>query len=490
MPQRHMAATRESLVAMARSLGPYGPASVPAPELPGSTTSTVAQACLRKLLLSLKLDAAHAGTPVWNPLGAIVRPGYKVVVKPNLVLHRNESGFGLDCLITHASVIEAVLDYLMLARPASVIVGDAPVQGCDFEILRRKSNLESIIECFRRRGLDVELRDFRRSILLGEKPGAERIVDRRPMGEYVLFDLKSDSLLEHLAGDAHKFRVTMYNPDLLRRTHAPGRHQYLIAREIVEADTVINLPKLKTHKKSCITGALKNLVGINGSKEYLPHHRKGGSGDGGDCYRGRSWLKRRVEDLLDFTNRAEAAASRSALWATANCLLRVAGRVGPDDNIEGSWFGNDTIWRTVLDLQRILHYGTVGGRLERVQQRAVFHLTDAIIAGEGEGPLASRPVAAQFMTASFNGAAADWVHSRLMGYDPKKIPLVLHGFDRFDYPLAEFAPSEIEVVEGSETVSGSEINPRRGYVFLPPGGWQGHCELESYVDDHQQAILA
>ena len=70
----------------------------------------------------------------------------------------------------------------------------------------------------------------------------------------------------------------------MRRTHAPGRHQYLVAREVIEADVIVNLPKLKTHKKAGVTCALKNLIGINGNKEYLPHHRVGGAERGGDCY--------------------------------------------------------------------------------------------------------------------------------------------------------------------------------------------------------------
>jgi uncharacterized protein (DUF362 family) len=49
----------------------------------------------------------------------------------------------------------------------------------------------------------------------------------------------------------------MYHPDWLKRTHGLGKHQYLIARDVIEADVVINVPKLKTHKKACITGARK-----------------------------------------------------------------------------------------------------------------------------------------------------------------------------------------------------------------------------------------
>ena len=72
---------------------------------------------------------------------------------------------------------------------------------------------------------------------------------------------------------------------------APRRSDDLVDvvdQAIIDADLVINVPKLKTHKKAGVTGALKNLVGINGNKEFLPHHRKGGAASGGDCYPGRS----------------------------------------------------------------------------------------------------------------------------------------------------------------------------------------------------------
>ena len=47
----------------------------------------------------------------------------------------------------------------------------------------------------------------------------------------------------------------------------------------IEANVVINVPKLKSHKKACVTGALRDLVGINGNKKSPS--RKGGIGSGG-----------------------------------------------------------------------------------------------------------------------------------------------------------------------------------------------------------------
>lgn len=470
----------ETVVAVARSSRPdYGALDEPlaAPELPSGRIRTVAQATLRKLFESWGLDAEHAGSPSWNPLGTFIPAGSRVVVKPNWVLHRNKSGHGLECLLTHTTAIEAVLDYVALTRPGRLVLGDAPVQGCDFEALQRLCRVDEVVERFQRRGMDLHLCDFRRTALPGDRPGGRRAHNLRGLEHFVLFDLKEYSLLERLAADASNFRVTMYDPDVMSRAHAPGRHQYLIAREVIEADVVINLPKLKAHRKACVTGALKNLVGVNGHKDYLPHHRKGGSGAGGDCYPGRSWLKGQAEELLDAANRARARPVQATLARTAGVFLRCAQWFGADRNLEGSWHGNDTVWRMSLDVCRIVLYGRVDGTLARVPQRRLVTITDAIVAGEGEGPMAPTPVPAGFLTGASNPAAAEWVHARLMGYEPRKVPIVSEAFGDFPFRLASFPPSAIRVrLNGTERAA-HEMLPFSGRAFRAPEGWRGHCEL-------------
>jgi hypothetical protein len=240
---------------------------------------------------------------------------------------------------------------------------------------------------------------------------------------------------------------------------------------------VINLPKLKSHRKACVTGALKNLVGINGNKEYLPHHRKGGSASGGDCYAGRPVWKRAAEDWLDAANRRPPGTSQAAFAWMAGTAERIAVKLGADENLEGSWYGNDTIWRTCLDLQRILRYGKADGSLASTPQRTVISITDAIIAGEGEGPLANTPMPSGFVTGALNAAAAEWVHARLMGFDPEKIPLIREAFGRFNYPLTDFSPEAVRVWIADREKSRQDILPFEGRPFLPSRGWQGHCEL-------------
>jgi len=419
------------------------------------------------------LDKVNQGSASWNPLGALVHEGEKVVIKPNWVHHRNGSDHGLDCLVTHPSVIEAVLLYVLKGNPRSIIVCDAPIQSCEFDSLMAAQGVPDMVQrVIGTNRVQTVIRDLRRTIRRGEALNGTVMEECRSMENYILFDLRSESLLEAITHDKSSFRVTMYNPDLLKKTHSQGRHQYLVARDVIEADIVINLPKLKTHKKAALTGALKNMVGINGHKEYLPHHRKGGSASGGDCYPGRSMVKSLVERALDATNRARGPFARSTMAATVRATMALGKLAGVDNNYDGSWDGNDTVWRMCLDLQRVLHYGQLDGTLSDKAQRRVLTITDAIVAGEGNGPLSPTSVNFGMMTLGMNCAAVDWVHATLMGLAPESIPLTREAFQRYRYPLADFTPKDISVHVDGSFVPPTGLYAQYGRKFEMPSGWR------------------
>jgi uncharacterized protein (DUF362 family) len=450
------------------------------PELPAGTEVTTSLMALRSLFVQAGLDSGNQGLASWNPLGTLVQAGDKVVIKPNWVHHHNHSGRGLECLVTHTSVIEAILLYLAKTNPQSIIVCDASIQGCDFEDLMTASGLSDMMN---RISTDAIIKDLRRTIRRGETLSGEVEEDCRPLADYILFDLCSDSLLEPITHKGTEFRVTMYDPDLLQRTHSLGRHQYLVARDVIEADVVINVPKLKTHKKACLTGALKNMVGINGHKEYLPHHRKGGSGNGGDCYQGRSSIKRLVEELLDAVNRSRGPVVRPALAAAVRAAIALGKVMGVDNNYEGSWRGNDTVWRMTLDLQRVLHYGLPDGTFSDELQRKVLTITDAIVAGEGDGPLSPTPIDLGMMTLAMNPAASDWVHALVMGLQPGRIPLTREAFGRYRYPLTDFSPDDIVVHVDGVLLQCSELFARCGRPFRLPSGWNQGCNRSAKISE-------
>jgi hypothetical protein len=259
----------------------------------------------------------------------------------------------------------------------------------------------------------------------------------------------------------------------MANTHSLGNHQYLIAKEVLEADVVINLPKLKTHKKAGITCALKNLVGINGNKEYLPHHRIGGSSTGGDCYPGKSVVKRTLETVLDFKNMTTSKIGQKMLSDIAKQLERTVRFSGDKIGVEGAWMGNETVARMTLDLNRILLYGRADGTLSNDVQRLVLNVVDAVIAGQGDGPLASEEFEVGAIIAGANGAAIDWVGAQLLSYEPGKIPLLDIAFTDFRWPIAHFVPNEIKLVTSDME---SPVDPTTYFSGLPvakvPIGWE------------------
>jgi len=456
---------------------PYHPGEL-YPEFPGGSVSVKPNLVfgqVRDVLADLGLDQEHFGTSAWNPLGALVAPGAKIVVKPNWVLHRNEGPGGTDCLITHAAVLRAVLDYVLLAKPREVVVGDAPIQDCDFEALLALGS-RAVVDYFAGHGFPVRLVDFRRTVLSVSGGKWEVRENMKPLDQYVTVDLGSESLLEPISADADHFRVTKYDPRLMRPHHQPGRHRYLIARDVLEADLVVNLPKLKTHKKAGLTAALKNLVGINGNKEYLPHHRKGSAGQGGDNYDRFSLLKWLAEQVEDLANRHRDKSAFYGFCQKLNYGLLVMNmKMGGDGEVEGSWWGNDTVWRMCLDLNRVLLYADQQGVLQNGPMRRILSIADAVVAGEGEGPLKSTPYAMNVILGSLNPAAADWLAALLMGLDPEKLPIINHAFHLSGRPLASYPPSDLDCRMNGQSVSLSSLRPV-GPGARPARGWLGHCE--------------
>jgi uncharacterized protein (DUF362 family) len=409
-----------------------------------------------------------------GPLGRVIPEGARVLIKPNFVIHANQGGGGIEPLVTHPSLVRAAVRAALEAGAARVLVGDAPVQGCDFDHLLAATGLgEWAGRVMKQEPRFAGVFDFRRTTCVfvdGVRVASE---DLQSEDRFTLFDLAGDSLLEPVTDRRASFRVTCYDPELMARTHAPGRHQYLVSREVLEADVVINLPKLKTHKKAGVTCALKNLIGINGNKEYLPHHRLGGAARGGDCYPGSSLLKRAAEYALDRQNGSRSHLS-SRLWhEAAENLNRLAARAGDQLGVEGSWSGNDTVWRTGLDLNRILLYGRADATMSREPQRQVLHIVDAVIAGQGDGPLSPDPLPLGFIFAGRNAAAVDYVGAQLLGYEPARVAIVREAFGEFRWPITGFKSADVAVSGDLGEGRADEVLPQLGLPAIRyPAGWR------------------
>lgn len=439
---------------------------------------------IRRIFLTLGFDLENYGTAEWNPLGGLIGPGDSVVVKPNWVLHQNqgEKAYGetdTDSLITHGSVIRAVLDYVCKALEGNgnVIIGDCPLQNTDWEALLRLTGIIEVRDYIRKLfpGISLEIRDFRigQAKVKGNRI-TRRITLKSKLDDYEEIDLGSESLLAPITSDTTPFGVANYAFYRLKQAHNQQHHYYLLPKDIINASVFINLPKLKTHKKAGLTCALKNLVGTVGLKDYLPHFRVGSPKNGGDEYPDGNWLW----DLRWWFGHKEwefeGGVLKQVLWIMERaCGLGLRFSRFPREYQSvagGSWYGNDTLWRTILDLNRVLLYSST---------QKYFAIVDGLIAGHKESPLCPTPLFTGFCLGAKNPVALDAVASALLGFDFNKIHQIREAFNLIQFPLARFSPDDIEVVGLTGVKKLQEIYDTNLYVQAEPSfGWKGHIEYE------------
>jgi uncharacterized protein (DUF362 family) len=434
---------------------------------------------VRRLFNQLGMDAENFGGREWNPLGALVRPGDRVIIKPNWVMDRCNAGVTFESLVTHGSIIRAVLDYVFLALKGKgrVSVIDTPLLGTDFERLRRLSGIDSIADFYKREtGFEIEIIDGRAWRLAMDSIGTvtEEIRQTGDPRGYVTVDLGRTSSLDSICGDFQKFAVADGRRGEMQLHHTAERHEYLIPRTILEADVVFNLPKMKTHVKAGVTLALKNLVGICGDKNYLPHHREGSLADGGDEYPEGGYLRRvknRVADTLKRSGPVVWQAGRVSWKAIAGVQRRFVSAssdygIHPVDINMGGWFGNRTLWRMILDLNKILFYADAEGALHDEVQRRYFCLVDAIVAGEGEGPLFPTAKPCGIVVGGENPLAVDLACLKVMGYDWQRVPKIRGAFELDKYRLASFNADDVSII--------SDGFKETHAPFKEPASWRDH----------------
>jgi uncharacterized protein (DUF362 family)/Pyruvate/2-oxoacid:ferredoxin oxidoreductase delta subunit len=147
-------------------------------------------------------------------MAAFVKPGQKVLIKPNLLSAKRP----VEAITTHPAVLEAVI--VLVKQAGGVpIIGDSPG------------------------GKITDLKTY------WETTGTADVC-RRQKAELVSFE-----------------KSGVYEKRL-------GNRKYYIARPVLEADVIINLPKLKTHSLTVLTCAVKNMFGVVPGIRKSMHHRE------------------------------------------------------------------------------------------------------------------------------------------------------------------------------------------------------------------------
>ncbi len=463
---------------------------LPFPDRPLDYTNGVYR-MVRESLQLLGMDRGRFGRADWNPLGEIVSPGDRVLIKPNFVLHRNAGRGPLESVVTHASILRALADYILIALKGkgSLIIGDAPQMNCDLRTLFSRNGMAGLAGflsevctakhvCFLIRDFREEQTFYRAGIVWRRKSLGRSARDSVSvvLGRESLMDTVDNSLL--------------YGADYDRRqtaqAHQNHRHEYRIAAEVLASDVIISVPKLKVHSKVGTTLNIKNMVGINTDKNHLAHYRIGTSARGGDEFSNPQWydkLDRMFSDLL--VGRSWKWGKYPFLvWKILHRAFRMMQPPTKESFTFGNWHGNDTAWRMALDLNRILLTADEQGRIiGSTPLRKYFSLIDGVVGGQGDGPLHPDAFPSHVVIAGFNPASVDWVATALMGFEPSCIPMYVNAVQQMRDWVTDFEPDRVRVnsnVPDYEAVTGDKLV----FQFASAPGWRGkieRCKLDPPV---------
>ena len=147
-------------------------------------------------------------------VGDKVRNKSRVLIKPNLLAPARPE----KAMLTHPMIVRASVEYV-LKKGGVPLISDSPAMGSFDRVLKESGIREAL------KGLDVECREFKRSVAVDVGPPFNKIE---------------------------------------------------IAEDVMNADIVLNLPKLKTHTQMLLTLGVKNFFGcIVGLRKPEWHFRTG-----------------------------------------------------------------------------------------------------------------------------------------------------------------------------------------------------------------------
>lgn len=415
-----------------------------------------------------------------------IRPGDKVVLKPNWVKEHDERYPGPDQwehVVTHPSVIQGVIEWVAprLLGSGSITVCDAPQTDSSFATLRRYCDLDNMIaRCGAKfPGIKIQILDLRPeewhavdgvTVSKTELPGD-------PLGStHVKLNEDSEFVGFHGLGQLYG---ASYNMAETNQRHRDVTHEYMLCRTPMDADVLINIPKMKCHKKVGLTCALKNLVGINANKNWLPHHTEGTPEQGGDQFPA-STIKAKLEHSL--MGRIKKVLFGNHLLSKLFVPLKKLGRIVFGDTQKvvrsGNWHGNDTCWRMVMDLNKCLFYFDGSGQ-PRIKPLRYLAVVDGIVGGEGNGPMAPDPKPCGVIVAGTNPLAVDSVCCALMGFDWRRIRMLSGAYQITRKPVSDFTYDEIDVASNDDKKNKplGEWTREDSFKFKPHFGWVGAVEL-------------
>ena len=426
---------------------------------------------VRSTLYKMGYDRENYGTKNWNPLKEVIKERDTVLLKPNWVMHFNkalDNQSDLSALVTHPSVVRAIVDYVFIALHGSgrIYVADAPMQECNIDIMFDRSGYRTLFDFWDKNISGIEIRDLRHYSTVIDN---NVILDKKnnDYNEPVVVDLKSKSYHCMSKNENKKYKVSQYLEKNTQTYHNENHHEYAVNKLALEADVIINIPKPKCHRLAGMTAALKNMVGIIYDKDCLPHRKIGSPKEGGDAYKESNIFKRFMEaaDEKKTESSLKEAYSKAKVYSFFDKVFYVLGSMMTHDKSRvGGWYGNDTIWRTILDLNTIINYADKNGNIHDTIQRKIVTIGDMVLCGQKNGPVKPTPKKLGMIMMSENSYDFDSAMCKIMGFDYTLI--------RYISEYAKEKEDSINVIFNDETTKLSAFDVTDSWKFEPHDMWK------------------
>jgi len=364
-------------------------------------------------------NPAGYGSRTWNPLASTIRSGDTVLIKPNFVWEGwwNKSWVGVST--SHASTLRAVIDYVYKAcgKSGRIVVGDGTANTWAWPVVIGITQTDKLIDHLQKvHGVPVQLIDLNDT--------APNSTPRISLAEN-----SAHYGLDQTLYDLHD------KPDWHSANFGPGT--YYVSPAVFQADVIVSLGKMKVHRMAGISGAMKNLFGIIPSWD----------GPYGDD---------RLKDVPHYSSADKKQGDA------------------------GVYPGNDTLWRTIADLNRIALYSDQSSYLQKSRRRRYLGIVDGLLAA-GHDMLNPLAAPCKALVIGEDPVSVDAIVARIMGYDPSRIKSIDAATSADGFPLGPSRAGSIDVaLEGAERLldisNGSSIVAPDAGTF----SWEGYIEASDF----------
>jgi uncharacterized protein (DUF362 family) len=361
-----------------------------------------------------------------NPLDDLINAGDTVLIKPNW-LDLGTADF------TRPEVVRPLIDMAIAAGATEIYVGDGGANFARTNNVINNGGYSQMLSQLASRHPGITLQPVNLISLSYGWHWTNLGSDSSFAGSgYTHYDLA--------AGGATLYGHTHYSTADPQGVNPNGETLgwYAVSDKILDADVIINVPKMKTHQAMIATLSIKDLVGC----------------------------------ALGCTYNEQAA----------DCLPRI-----PHHKTSGQdqYFNNDIFWRSILDMNKIILYGDQNGVLQPTQQRKYLSVVDGIQAMEmsahhewGGGGI---PYNRHVILAGVDPVAVDAVGCRIMGYDYRVIPSIGNADSDTVHPIGTNDPENIVIV-------GDAVDTDINYVFTFNSAWAGSAGALAITDFVPPAI--